>query len=91
MIYLFYFISNANPEIISGYPPRWYGLLFASGFLVGSYIMRWMYKLDSRDPKNVILFKYESFDGPNDPGEGIITKKAFSEAFRRLKNSSKST
>lgn len=48
-------------------------------------------KLDSRDPKNVILFKYESFDGPNDLGEGNITKKAFSEAFRRLKNSSKST
>jgi len=48
-------------------------------------------KLDSRDPKNVILFKYESFDGPNDPGEGSITKKAFSEAFRRQKNSSKST
>ena len=53
MIHLFYFISNANPEIISGYPPRWYGLLFASGFLVGSYIMRWMYKLDSRDPEEV--------------------------------------
>ena len=53
MIELLYFIWNANPEIISGFPPRWYGLLFASGFIVGSYIMRWMYKLESRDPEEV--------------------------------------
>lgn len=46
-------IWNANPEIISGFPPRWYGLLFASGFLVGSYIMRWIYKLEGRDPEEV--------------------------------------
>ncbi len=53
MTYLFYIIWNANPEIISGFPPRWYGLLFASGFLFGSYIMRWIYKLDNRDPEEV--------------------------------------
>ncbi len=53
MEYVFYIIWNANPEIISGIPPRWYGLLFASGFLIGSYIMRWMYKLDGRDPEEV--------------------------------------
>ena len=53
MTYLLYFIWNANPEIISGLPPRWYGVLFASGFIVGSYIMRWMYKLDKRDPEEV--------------------------------------
>lgn len=46
-------IWNANPEIISGLPPRWYGLLFASGFLVGSYIMRWIYRLEGRDPEEV--------------------------------------
>lgn len=46
-------IWNANPEIISGFPPRWYGLLFASGFLVGSYIMRWIYRLEGRDPEEV--------------------------------------
>ena len=51
MEYAFYIIWNANPEIISGLPPRWYGLLFASGFLIGSYIMRWIYKLDGRDPE----------------------------------------
>ena len=53
MINLFYIIWNANPEIISGLPPRWYGLLFALGFLIGSYIMRWIYKLDGRDPEEV--------------------------------------
>ena len=53
MEYAFYIIWNANPEIISGLPPRWYGLLFASGFLIGSYIMRWIYKLDGRDPEEV--------------------------------------
>jgi len=53
MINLFYIIWNANPEIISGFPPRWYGLLFALGFLIGSYIMRWIYKLDGRDPEEV--------------------------------------
>ena len=53
MTYLLYFIWNAGPEIISGLPPRWYGVLFASGFIVGSYIMRWMYKLDKRDPEEV--------------------------------------
>ena len=53
MMNLFYTIWNANPEIISGLPPRWYGLLFALGFLIGSYIMRWIYKLDGRDPEEV--------------------------------------
>ena len=53
MIEFLYIIWNANPEIISGLPPRWYGLLFALGFLIGSYIMRWIYKLDGRDPEEV--------------------------------------
>ena len=53
MIDLNYIIWNANPEIISGFPPRWYGVLFASGFLVGSYIMSWIYRLDNRDPNEV--------------------------------------
>ena len=49
MIELFYILWNADPEIISGFPPRWYGLLFASGFLVGSSIMTRIYKLDGRN------------------------------------------
>ena len=50
---LYYIIWNANPEIISGLPPRWYGVLFALGFLLGSYIMSWIYRLDNRDPNEV--------------------------------------
>ena len=46
MIELFYILWNADPEIISGFPPRWYGLLFALGFVVGSSIMTRIYKLD---------------------------------------------
>ena len=53
MIELFYILWNADPEIISGFPPRWYGLLFASGFLVGSSIMTRIYKLDGRNPDEV--------------------------------------
>lgn len=32
---------------------RWYGLLFASGFVVGFYIMQKMYRLEGKDPENV--------------------------------------
>ena len=53
MIELFYILWNADPEIISGFPPRWYGLLFASGFLVGSSIMTRIYKIDGRNPDEV--------------------------------------
>ena len=53
MMDLYYIIWNANPEIISGLPPRWYGVLFALGFLLGSYIMSWIYRLDNRDPNEV--------------------------------------
>ena len=53
MIELFYILWNADPEIISGFPPRWYGLLFASGFLVGSSIMTRIYKVDGRNPDEV--------------------------------------
>ena len=53
MIELFYILWNADPEIISGFSPRWYGLLFASGFLVGSSIMTRIYKLDGRNPDEV--------------------------------------
>ena len=48
-------------------------------------------KLYPKDPKNIVLYKYESFEGPQDPGDGKITKNAFAEAFRRAKDASKST
>ena len=40
---------NANPEIFSLGPihVRWYGLLFAGGFLVGYYIGEWMLKSEN--------------------------------------------
>ena len=53
MIELFYILWNVDPEIISGFPPRWYGLLFALGFVVGSSIMTRIYKLDGRNPDEV--------------------------------------
>ncbi|MCS7188865.1 MAG: prolipoprotein diacylglyceryl transferase [Bacteroidia bacterium] len=41
---------NVSPEILELGPLhiRWYGLLFASGFLVGFYIMRWIYKKEKK-------------------------------------------
>lgn len=42
---LCYIIWNANPEIFSaGIAPRWYGLLFAGGFIVSQQILYWMFK-----------------------------------------------
>jgi prolipoprotein diacylglyceryl transferase len=47
-----YFIWNVTPEIFSLGPVkvRWYGLLFATGFVCGYYLMRWIYR---RENKNV--------------------------------------
>jgi prolipoprotein diacylglyceryl transferase len=47
-----YFIWNVAPEIFSLGPVtvRWYGLLFATGFICGYYLMRWIYR---RENKNV--------------------------------------
>lgn len=45
---LTYITWNASPEIVSIGPItlRWYGLLFASGFLVGLYIVKQMFEKD---------------------------------------------
>lgn len=44
---------NVNPEIfqIGPFSIRWYGLLFASGFLIGYYIGEKMLKSENTDPK----------------------------------------
>jgi len=44
---------NVNPEIFHLGPlsVRWYGLLFASGFLLGYYIVEKMFKWENEDPK----------------------------------------
>ncbi len=50
MINLLNFIHwNANPEIfhLGGLSVRWYGLLFASGLLIGYYIGEWMLKSEN--------------------------------------------
>ncbi|MFN8436761.1 MAG: prolipoprotein diacylglyceryl transferase [Cytophagales bacterium] len=45
------FIWNINPEIfrIGGLAPRYYGLLFALGFIIGYKIMTWVYKREGLD------------------------------------------
>lgn len=35
-----YIIWNVNPEIISGFPVRWYGLFFAIGFFISYWCLR---------------------------------------------------
>ena len=42
---------------------RWYGLLFVSGFLIGFYIMTWMYKRENKDVKQLDRLLYYMFAG----------------------------
>jgi len=42
---------------------RWYGLLFVSGFLIGFYIMTWMYKRENKDVKQLDRLLYYMFGG----------------------------
>jgi phosphatidylglycerol---prolipoprotein diacylglyceryl transferase len=44
---------NANPEIfkLGSFSIRWYGLLFASGFLIGYYLGEKMFKWEKVNPK----------------------------------------
>ena len=48
-----YITWNANPEIFSlgSISLRWYGLLFASGFLIGLYMVRKMYQAEGAPEK----------------------------------------
>ncbi|WP_460944880.1 prolipoprotein diacylglyceryl transferase [Spirosoma daeguense] len=45
-----YIIWNVDPEIfcIGSWPVRWYGLLFAGGFLIGVQIMTYMFKVEKK-------------------------------------------
>ena len=47
-------------------------------------------KFNPRDPKNSVLYKYSSFEGSSDFGDGEISSTAFLEAYRRAKKSLKS-
>ena len=56
-----YFIWNVSPEILSIGPltVRWYGALFATGFISGYFIMRWIYKRENQDVEqldNLLLY-----------------------------------
>ncbi|MCX8112116.1 MAG: prolipoprotein diacylglyceryl transferase [Bacteroidia bacterium] len=52
---LSYIHWNVSPELISLGPfqVRWYGLLFAAGFLIGFYIMRYIYRREKRPEKDL--------------------------------------
>jgi len=63
---LLYILWDVNPEIpfisqlTGGYlAPRWYGLLFASGFFFGNYLFVWIYKIENKpEPDLEKLFIY---------------------------------
>ncbi|MEQ8303640.1 MAG: prolipoprotein diacylglyceryl transferase [Cyclobacteriaceae bacterium] len=50
-----YIIWNANPEIlnIGSFSLRWYGVLFALGFLLSQQILYYIYKKEGKDPKDI--------------------------------------
>lgn len=50
-----YFIWNASPVLFSvgSLSIRWYGLLFALGFIVGYEIISWMYKEEHKPQKDI--------------------------------------
>ena len=59
MYELTYIIWNINPEMFSipiiERSPRWYGLLFALGFVLGQIVVTWIYTKENKDPKQVDL------------------------------------
>jgi phosphatidylglycerol---prolipoprotein diacylglyceryl transferase len=50
-----FILWNVSPEIFSimGFPLVWYGLLFASAFLIGAQLMSWMYKREGKNPRDI--------------------------------------
>lgn len=50
-----FFEWGLDPEIVSiGFLSlRWYGLLFALGFVVGFYIMEWIFKIENKSKKEL--------------------------------------
>ena len=53
MSMLNYIIWNAVPEIVSGYSVRWYGLLFAAGFIVSQQILFYIYRQEGKPEKDI--------------------------------------
>lgn len=50
-----YFVWDVSPELFSigSLSVRWYGLLFATGFIVGYEIMQRIFKIEHRNPKDI--------------------------------------
>lgn len=50
-----YLIWNADPEIaqVFGFSLRWYGLLFASGFLISQQLLYYMFKAEGKPERDV--------------------------------------
>ncbi len=50
-----YFVWDISPEIlqIGSISIRWYGLLFALGFIIGYEISQWMFKIEKRNIKDI--------------------------------------
>lgn len=48
-----FIIWSANPEIFSFLPIRWYGLLFAMGFILGQQVMYYIYKKEGKPQKDI--------------------------------------
>ncbi len=55
MTYLSYIIWNGSPEILSlgSFSLRWYGLLFALGFLISQQILYYIFKKEGKPEKDV--------------------------------------
>ena len=48
-----FIIWNANPEIFSFLPIRWYGLLFAMGFILSQQVMYYIYTKEGKPKKDI--------------------------------------
>ena len=50
-----FILWNVSPEFFSigSFSLRWYGLLFAVGFLIGQQLLMWMYKKEGRNVRDI--------------------------------------
>lgn len=50
-----HFVWNIDPEIfqLGAFAPRWYGLLFAAGFLVGYQLMQYVYRVEDKKEEDL--------------------------------------
>lgn len=60
-----HFVWNPDPVLLHLGPLqlRWYGLLFTGGFLIGFYIMQWMYRREGKDVQQLDRLLIYIFSG----------------------------